>query len=93
MAWAKSTLYSGQGQHLQAFLLDGLLSTRFYPGDRLTQEQAALEYARFLGYVECFKRLQQAAIPEIKPLPDLPADYDQTVPQGAAADTDTEDRA
>lgn len=89
VTWAKAQLYSSRGQDLQAFLLDGLLSTRFYPGDRLTTEQAALEYARFLGYIECFKRLQEAAVAPIKPLPDLPADYDQSKP----ADFDEADRA
>lgn len=83
VAWAKRFLYSSKGREMQSFLLDGMLATRFYPGDRLTQEQAALEYARILGYIEAFHRLQSCAVDIPKIQPPLEADYDQTKPADA----------
>lgn len=73
-------LFSQQGRALQSHLLNGLLSTQFYPGDRLTMEQAAMEYARMAGYLDCFRRLQESTVPALKPETELPADYDQTKP-------------
>jgi hypothetical protein len=78
--WAKAMLFGLRGQRLQAYLLDGLLATRFYPGDKLTQEQAAMEYARLMGYLECFARLQETAVAPLKTPEDIPLDYDQTKP-------------
>lgn len=59
--WARATLYSPEGKQLQAYLLEGILTERFYPGDRYTQEQAAMEFARIQGGLEVFRRLQDCA--------------------------------
>lgn len=80
VAWARETFGTLQGQRLEAFLWSGLPTRSFYPGDTITGDQALLEYGRWLGYMACLSRLQEATQPLPIPSADIPADYDQTPP-------------
>ena len=84
VTWAKLNLYSPEGRLLQAHLMGLILEPKWYSGDKLTQEQAAMEYARMSGVLDVLRRLQEAAISPPKILEDLPADYDQTPPENQA---------
>lgn len=82
VVWANQRLnLDPRGQTLQAYLADGLMESAFFPGDRLTTEQAAMEYARQEGYKDCLRRLQQAAVPLPTIEDAIPADYDQNPPE------------
>lgn len=81
VAWAITQLNnSPQGQALQAYLLDGLMAQRSFPGDEISQEQAAMAYSRMMGYLDCFHRLQKATVPPPAAVEVIEATYDQTPP-------------
>lgn len=86
--WARGVLYGPEGRELQAHLLEGIFAQRFYPGDAVTQEQAAFEYARIAGYIECFRRLQACAQEPPKIEPPLEPTYTQE----PSIDEDLEDQ-
>lgn len=90
IVWAQQRLnLDPRGQALQAYLMEGLIEPNFYPGDHLTLDQAAMEFSRMRGYLDCLKRLQEAAIPTPKSEEQIPADYDQTAPEDIETETES----
>jgi hypothetical protein len=85
VAWASRTLASPEGVALQRHLFSEITRTVFYRGDQITLDQAALEYMRLTGYLECLSRLQEAAVPMPVAPPEVDADYDQTPPSTPAS--------
>lgn len=79
--WSKRTFLSSEGQALEAFLFSGIPQSIFYRGDKITTEQAALEYMRIVGYMECLAKLQESTVPIPLPLPDVPAEYPDPEPE------------
>lgn len=86
--WASHTLASPEGRALQSHLFHEITRTVFYRGDQITLDQAALEYMRLTGYMECLSRLQEAASPLPSAPPEIAADYDQTPPSPDATSSD-----
>src|SRR5690242_18732405 len=80
VTWASGMLNCEAGNALQSYLFAGVPQSISYRGDRIPLEQAAMEYFRLCGYLECLTRLQESAHMVSAPLPEIEADYDQTPP-------------
>lgn len=80
VGWAHQVLESGEGRALQAYLFAFVPQSIAYRGDQISVPQAAMEYHRMIGYLECLTRLQEAAHMPLAEPPEIEADYDQTPP-------------